>query len=89
MDKLANLISRITGVPVVNGTGLAGSFSFTLEYTPDETQPGAPPEAAPPPASGPSLFSALQEQLGLKLEGKKAPVEVLVVDRIDRTPTEN
>ncbi len=89
MDKLANLISRLTGTPVVNATGLAGSFSFTLEWTPDETQRSGPAEAAPPPAGGPSLFSALQDQLGLKLEGKKAPIEVLVIDRIDRVPTEN
>ncbi len=87
MDKLANLLSRIMGRPVVNATGLSGVFTFTLEWTPDETQRfGVPNEEA---AIGRSLFGALQDQLGLKLEGKKGPVEILVVDRIDRQPTEN
>jgi uncharacterized protein (TIGR03435 family) len=90
MDKLANLLSRMTGQPVLNETGLTGVFTFTVEWAPDETQhPDGSPEAVTPAAGGPSLFSALQEQLGLKLDGRKAPAEVLVVDRIDRTPTEN
>jgi uncharacterized protein (TIGR03435 family) len=88
MDKLANLLSRITGQPVVNATGLAGAFTFTLEWTPDETQRGGSSDA-PPPVAGLSLLSALPEQLGLKLEGKKAPTQVLVIDHIDRAPTEN
>lgn len=90
MDKLANLLSRMTGRPVVNATGLLGAFTFTLEWTPDETERfGRGPDDASPPGGGTSLFSAIQEQLGLKLEGRKAPAEILVVDRIDRTPTEN
>ena len=88
MDKLANLLTRIMGQPVVNATGLAGAFTFTLEWTPDETQRGGPSDA-PPPVAGLSILSALPEQLGLKLEGKKAPTEVLVIDHIDRAPTEN
>ena len=65
-----------------------GVFNFVLEWTPDETQSfGA--DGAPPPVAGTSLFTALQEQLGLKLEAKKAPAEVLVVDKIERAPTEN
>jgi uncharacterized protein (TIGR03435 family) len=90
MDKLANLLSRMTGQPVVNETGLTGVFTFTLEWTPDETQRSeGSREAETHNVGGPSLFSALQEQLGLKLEGKKAPAEVLIVDRVERTPTEN
>jgi uncharacterized protein (TIGR03435 family) len=65
---------------VVDGTGLDGYYEFTLEWTP----PGREADAA----SGPSLFAALEEQLGLKLEPGKGPVEVLVIDHIERVPTE-
>ena len=87
MDRLASAFSRLTGQPVINATGLSGMFTFTLEWAPDETQRLGPVDG--PPETGRSLFGALQDQLGLKLEGKKAPTEVLVVDRIERTPTEN
>ena len=88
--KLADLFARMMNVPVTDATGLEGVFSFTLDWTPDETQRlAAPDEAAATNQSGPSIFAALQEQLGLKLEGKKAPAEVLVVDSIERTPTGN
>jgi uncharacterized protein (TIGR03435 family) len=77
-------------VPVTDATGLEGVFTFTLDWTPDETQRlAAPDEAGATNQPGPSIFAALQEQLGLKLEGKKAPAEVLVVDSMERTPTEN
>lgn len=89
IQHLADLFARFLGQPVVNETGLQGVYSFTLEWSPDETvRMGPGPETAAS-STGPSLFSALQEQLGLKLEGRKGPVEVLVVDHIDRTPTEN
>jgi len=81
MQKLCDLFAKLMGMPVLNETGLPGVFSFTLEWTPDT--------AAPATNDGTSLFAALQDQLGLKLEGRKGPVEVLVVDHIDRTPTEN
>jgi uncharacterized protein (TIGR03435 family) len=88
VQKLADLLARMMGCPVLNETGLTGAFNFTLEWTPDETiRLGAEPP--PPSAGGPSIFSALQEQLGLKLEGRKGPVDVLVVDRVERAPTEN
>jgi uncharacterized protein (TIGR03435 family) len=88
MQKLCDLFARMTGAPVTDETGLKGVFSFTLDWTPDETQRLAAPDE-PAGASGASLFSALQDQLGLKLEGRKGPVEVLVVDRMERAPTEN
>ena len=81
MQKLADLLARITGYQVVEATGLKGVYSFKLEWTPDD--------AASAGDSGPSLLSALREQLGLKLEGRKGPVDVLVVDHIERAPTEN
>jgi uncharacterized protein (TIGR03435 family) len=89
-QKLADLLARLTGQQVMDATGLPGVFNFTLEWSPDESQKSLPsPDAAAAPASGPSLFSALQEQLGLKLEGRKAPVEILVVDHVEKAPTEN
>ena len=84
MDDLADHLSRpmfALGAPVMNATGLAGVFDFTLDWTPDS----APPDAAP----GPSLFTALEEQLGLKLEPSKSKVEVLVIDHVERIPTPN
>jgi uncharacterized protein (TIGR03435 family) len=78
--------------PVVDQTGLAGRYDFTLTWTPDETQFGGRGGQVPPPAdpatAPPGLFTAIQEQLGLKLESTKLPVGVMVIDRLDR-PTEN
>jgi len=88
MQKLCDLFARMVGQPVTNETGLAGVFSFTLDWAPDETQKLGAPEDGPPP-SGASLFAAVQEQLGLRLEGRKGPVDVLVVDRMEKSPTEN
>jgi uncharacterized protein (TIGR03435 family) len=87
--KLCDLFARMVGRPVKDETGLAGLYSFTLEWTPDETQRAAPPEDGQARASGASLFAAVEEQLGLKLEGRKGAVDVLVVDHVERTPTEN
>jgi uncharacterized protein (TIGR03435 family) len=88
--NLTEFLSRITGRPVLDMTGLKGFYNFTLNYTPDEAL-SAPAPGAPIPEStvGPSLFSAIQEQLGLKLEARKAPVEILVVDHVEKVPTEN
>ena len=99
MSPLAGLAAQLAaslGRPVVDKTGLTGYFDFNLEWTPDETQGSGmlfgekpPLDSAPPVgSSGPSIFTALQEQLGLKLESQKGPVEVLVIDRIEK-PTEN
>jgi len=63
---------------VVDDTGIPGAFDFHLTWTPDQKAD----------TSGPSLFTAIQEQYGLRLESKKGPVGVVVVDRIER-PTEN
>lgn len=73
---------------LLDQTGLTGSYEFTLEWTPDESETftgidgSIMPEKAPPTdPSGPSVFIAIQEQLGLKLESQKGPVEVLAIDR--------
>jgi uncharacterized protein (TIGR03435 family) len=74
---------------VFDRTGLAGRFAFHLVWTPDRIPTEAPPPGIPPiDPNGPSLFTALQEQLGLKLEPAKRSVDVLVIDSIER-PTED
>jgi uncharacterized protein (TIGR03435 family) len=68
------------GRPVVNSTGLTAHYDFKLQWVPDESQPNSGGEVPSPDAIGPSIFAAIQEQLGLKLEAMKGPVKVLVVD---------
>ena len=89
MVELARVLSRLTGIErdVENRTGLDGRFDFTLEWTPPQPPPGAD-AAATVPETGPSIFTALKEQLGLKLEAQRGPVRVLVIDRLER-PTAN
>jgi uncharacterized protein (TIGR03435 family) len=84
MAEFADELSRPMfglGAPVMNSTGLKGVFDFALDWTPDN----APAEAT----AGPSIVSALQEELGLKLEASKSAVEVLVIDHVERVPTGN
>ena len=83
MDRIAGELAEAVGRPVVNRTGMPGEFDLDMTYTPEfQSQPGADP-AAPP-----LLVTALQEQLGLKLEADRGAVEVLVIDRATM-PTEN
>lgn len=87
-DHLSSQVDR----PVQDLTGLQGVFNYKLQWTEDRpVVPGDGGEHREPTesATGPSLFSALQEQLGLKLEGRKLPIQVLAIDRIERVPTEN
>jgi uncharacterized protein (TIGR03435 family) len=89
----AGLLSERAQRVVIDKTGLTGYFDISLNYTPtpDQMPQGPPPPgAAPPPIDpdGPSLFTAIQEQLGLKLQDQRGPVEVLVIDSINQ-PTEN
>jgi uncharacterized protein (TIGR03435 family) len=87
-EFLAMMQRAVVDRPIVDETGLAGRYDFDLEWTPDETQfAGAFPNFADSPLK-PDLFSAMQQQLGLKLESAKGPVDVLVVDRVQR-PTAN
>lgn len=90
MPKLADLIARQAGLPVTDATGLAGVFDFTLEWSPSaDLRVTSADGAAAADTQGPSIFTALEEQLGLRLESRKGPVEILVVDRIVKTPTAN
>jgi uncharacterized protein (TIGR03435 family) len=85
MSDLARLMQRaILDRPVVDKTGLSGRYDFDLEWAPDETQFGGEVPVAPADAPSPPLFSAIQQQLGLKLEATKGPVAALVVDKAER-----
>ena len=81
MEGLASQLSHSAGRRVVDRTGLAGYWTFTFDFVP-VTRPSGPDSDAP------SMFTAIQEQLGLKLEPVKAPFEMLVVDRAEK-PSEN
>ena len=81
---------------VIDRTGLVGDYDYTLEWTPEPGQGGAasiglPPQAepaAPADSKGPSIFTALQEQLGLKLESQRGPVEIILIEHVEK-PSEN
>jgi uncharacterized protein (TIGR03435 family) len=115
MARLVDTLSSQLGKPVVDMTGLAGNYAFTLFFEPDFSNMrmvgGGPMPAGggggmaiavkgpggdgPPSANdagmdtAPPLLSAIQDQLGLKLEAKKAPVEMIVIDHLEKAPTEN
>jgi uncharacterized protein (TIGR03435 family) len=74
MQTFARNLSGGTGRYIVEKTGLAGAYDLELEFTPDQS----------PDTTGPSLFTAMQEQLGLKLDSQRAPIEVVVIDRLER-----
>ena len=86
-------LSQLTSRVVIDRTGLVGGYDIDLTFTP---APGQLPPGPPPPGielpqidpNGPTLFTALEEQLGLKLESERGPVEVIVIDRLER-PKEN
>lgn len=84
MLTLAKLLSRFERETVLDMTGLTGLYEVHLEWSLDET--GRQETDKP---SGPSLSTAIQEQLGLKLESRKGPVEVLVIDSAEKVPAEN
>jgi uncharacterized protein (TIGR03435 family) len=94
MEGLAQQIAQQVGRKVIDKTGIEGAYDVELNWTPEPGQGfgpfGGPPPGALPQAdsSGPSIFTALQEQLGLRLDSAKGPVPVVVIDSISK-PTEN
>jgi uncharacterized protein (TIGR03435 family) len=74
--EMASLLTTILGHPVVDNSGLTGLYQIDLKWAPDSE------------ATGPSVFTAIQEQLGLKLEPTHGPIQVLVIDRLEK-PSEN
>jgi uncharacterized protein (TIGR03435 family) len=96
MPQFANTLGMFAGRIVVDRTGLEGAYDVDLTWTPDQ-MPQRPPGAGDGPPqingvavdpNGPSLFTAVQEQLGLKLDSQRGPVEMLVIDRAEK-PVEN
>ena len=89
MDDFAHLMqSAVLDRPVVDQTGLPGKWNFLLKWTPDESQFGGMGMKVPPPSDAidapPPLFTAIQEQIGLKLDAGKAQVGVLVLDHVEK-----
>jgi len=102
MEDLAERLSSVLTKPVTDATGLKAKFDFTLTFSPEGLASGGLFFGAPPGGGGgrgpenmpdveppQELFSAIQAQLGLKLDPKKGPVELIVVDKAEKTPTEN
>jgi uncharacterized protein (TIGR03435 family) len=92
MAQFATSLAMFAGRIVLDKTGLTGGWDLTMTWTPDN-MPQRPPGAPEPPGgaidpNGPSLFTAIQEQLGLKLDSQRGPVDVLVIDKAEH-PTPN
>ena len=83
---IGNLVSPLTqelGRIVQDKTGLTGKYDIELRWTTDDAAPDSRSASDSP---GPSIFTAMQEQLGLKLESQKAPVQVLLIDHVEQPP---
>jgi uncharacterized protein (TIGR03435 family) len=94
MTRFADALSVALGAIVVDRTGIEGQYDVSFQWTPDSSEPRISKSGEPlpmPPADtapGPSIFTALQEKLGLRLESRKVPVEVIVIEHANR-PSEN
>jgi uncharacterized protein (TIGR03435 family) len=105
VSSLADMLGNLMDRPVLDQTEIKGDYDFTLDFAPDGSMgrggpmggmmagPGAggaaPGADTPEPSGAPSIFSAIQSQLGLKLEPKKGPVDMIVIDKAEKVPTEN
>jgi uncharacterized protein (TIGR03435 family) len=95
MEWFAGMIAGQLGRPVIDATGLTGKYDFALFWAYGDGPAGrastsdSTPLAAATDPEGPTLFEAIQSQLGLKLESKKGPVDIVVVDHAEKVPTEN
>jgi uncharacterized protein (TIGR03435 family) len=83
MGQLADLAARYLGEVVVDKTSIGGVYDFEFRWTNDDQVPTGDTETAP------SLFTALQETIGVRLQRQKVPTEMIIVDHVERTPTEN
>lgn len=89
VTSFSEILGVVLGRPVIDRTGIPGKFDFHLEFEIDQSTPGFVPEAAPADAAeAVSIFTAVQEQLGLKLDAGKGPGDFLVIDSVAR-PSEN
>src|SRR5262249_9231900 len=88
--QLTSFLSKQLRSPVIDQTGLTGRFNYFLDINAYITEEMRRTNSNGPPVEAPSIIAdAVQSQLGLKVEAKKAPVEMLVIDKLERTPTEN
>jgi uncharacterized protein (TIGR03435 family) len=81
MTILTQSLTQLVGRPVIDRTGLTGRYDYTLKWMPE---PGLGPPGPPVDPDAPNIFTAVQEQLGLKLESARGPVEVVVIDRLEK-----
>ena len=101
-SNFADVLSQMVDRPVVDMTNTPGAFDIKLDVDPASLGggvgmkmmaiglgPGGAEGTSSDPSGKPSIFTALQEQLGLKLDPRKAPVDILVIDHVEKTPTEN
>jgi uncharacterized protein (TIGR03435 family) len=89
MDDFVAMLQRATlDKPTVNKTGLTGKYDFDLNFAQDESQYGGELPKAPDDTQSPPLFTAVQEQLGLKLEATRGMVSAMIVDRAEK-PSSN
>ena len=102
LAQIAMFLSNTLGRPVIDSTGLAGKYDYVLTYSREGMEGmggpgmfvtagpgGGPPPPPPPPSDAPTIFAAVQEQMGLKLEQKKGSVDIFVIDHVEKNPVEN
>jgi uncharacterized protein (TIGR03435 family) len=97
LSQLVQMLGNQLKMPVVDKTGLTGKYDFHVEFSPDLAGMGVPPPSgggsvAGPltgDESGPDMMTAIRQQLGLRLDAKKMPVEMIVIEHVDKVPTEN
>lgn len=89
MNRFAEFLSHRMDLPVVDLTGLKGFYDLSLKWVQESRQSADTKPLLVDTPPGPTLVDALQDQLGLKLENRKAPIEIVVVDHAERAPTEN
>jgi uncharacterized protein (TIGR03435 family) len=80
VGMIAGLGNSLTGRAVIDATGLTGKYDFMLTFAPD---------GAPPDVDGVNVFAAFEQQLGLKLEARKIPIEEFVIDHVEKAPIDN
>ena len=90
IQQFTSLLALALASTIVDKTGLTGEYDIDLTYTPERTLPeGVNLPGPSPDPNGPSIYTALREQLGLKLESQRDQEEVLVIDHVERQPSEN
>jgi uncharacterized protein (TIGR03435 family) len=90
--QLVEFFAKELRSPIVDQTGLTGRFNYFLDinsYFTEEMRKSGGPDGGPPPDAANIVAQAIQAQLGLKLDTRKAPMQMLVIDRVEKVPTEN